>query len=416
MHASNLGDDTRACVRARVVTALAPVALLCALAGGLAWAPGARAARPARLHATRQERAAKPALSSRPSLSTVPPAEVERVLSTLPLQDLPQAELQETLTQLLGIGGLPLQVTLVESALGQLLGEEATLGELLEGEGLSGLLGGVLQGLEAREVLGELVASAEDPQALVEQLLAALSGQQLQEVLGSTPVSEGLSNVEVSGLANELETSVEGLDEQLGASVEQLPGTAMALTAPLTDGKTLGVLDLNEHLDLLTITPGAGEEPGAGGSGSGGSGSGGSSSGGSGAGGSGGSGGSGAGSTPAPGATVVVEPADQAPATQGAHTAAKRGKVRIVGHSLHGGVLMLLVQTPSAGALRVSAAGAHGVRRQVDRAERVRVRLRLTRAGAAALRRHGRLRLRVRALFKAVGGASSAAAATVRMR
>ena len=379
--------------------------------------------------------------SSTVAASALPPAEVQEVLSGIPLEDLSATQLGEVLSQLPGLGTLPpaqLQEALTK-AIEELAGEGGTLGQLsnpselianlegqlkevlslpellglLKGQSLLTLLTGGLGEPEASQLLGGLLSSTAEPNKLLEELLAALDTEKLDALLGTTLSGGPVSASTVSELAGQLGTTDEGLAEALNTTSSELPAGALALTAPLTNGKTLAVLNGLSGLDLGLLGPTQEEEAG-GGSGSGGSGgiggSGGSGGSGSGAGSSGGSGGSSSG-TPAGGTTVVVNELAQ-PTTSG--TQASAAKVKILSRRVRGHAVTLLLQVSSAGTVTVSGRGLRSQRKQASRAERVTVRASLTKAGVATLRGHShRLRMTIRASFAAVGGPSSSASTTV---
>jgi hypothetical protein len=178
----------------------------------------------------------------------------------------------------------------------------------------------------------------------------------------------------------------------------------MALTAPLSDGKTLGVLDTVEGIDVGTLTH---ELPGgSGGAGGSGGGSGG------GTGGPGGDGGAGT-SSGVPGATTIVN----YPYTSGGGSPSAKlasAKVEIVSRKVEGDVIVLVVQAPAAGKVSVAGKGVKSASRQTDKAERVTVRAILTKAELASMRKgHRRVHVKLDVSFKPVSGASSAATTSV---
>jgi hypothetical protein len=297
------------------------------------------------------------------------------------------------------------------------LQELTELPSLLEGKSLSSVLDTALGSVGARQVLGELLASAGEPEQMIEQVLGASSPESLQALLGSTLTSGPFTASTVEEVAQSAGTNAEGLASDLDTTSTQLPANAMALTAPLSDGKTLGVLDALDGLDLGLIGPeqeeaGAGAGGGSGGSGGGASGG----SGGSGANGSGGgSGGAGGGSSAPGGITLVVnEPATQGATALRQTTVAALAKVKILEHKLRGDVVTLIVQVPAAGRLTIAGKDVRSVGRQTDKAERVMLRIALTKAVLASLRRHRRSSgLTLDAYFAGVDGQSSKASAVV---
>jgi uncharacterized membrane protein YgcG len=386
-----------------------------------------------------------PALTPPVSVSALPSNEVEGVLSGVPLKDLSTTQLSEVLSRLPGFGALPaspLRAALAKTVeglegkgdtLGQLLSSpelvsgletqlkkllslseltELELPLLLKGETLSGVLDEVLGSASARQVLGELLASSGEPKQLLEQLLAAVDPSALQALLGSTLSGEPFTTGTVEELAGELGTSSEGLAKDMGTTSSQLPSSAMALTAPLSDGKTLGALDALEGLDLGVLGSNHEKTPEGGGGGSGGSGSGGSG----GTGGSGGSGGSDGGSAGTPGGLTVVVNGLSAPGASGSGSTAKGAltKLEILSRGVRGDAATLVLDVPAAGTLVLSGKGVRSVREQVDRAERVSVRAVLTKAGAASLRkRRHRLEVKLEVSFAPVSGTRSSTATAV---
>jgi hypothetical protein len=424
-------SSSRMSVRARRVAAMVSIVVLPALAAGLAVPSAAGAA------------GETSNLTPPVSVSGLPANEVEQVLAGVPLKDLSAVQLSEVLAQLPGLEALTgssLREALakeIESlqgkndALGQLLsspglvsGLEAQLKALLsvpglaafelplllEGKSLSGVLGEVLGSVTARQALGGLLGSAVQPEQLLEQLLATPSPEKLEALLGSTVSGEPFTKGTVAGLANEVGTTPEGLAKDLNTTSSQLPASAMALTAPLADGKTLGVLDAVEGLDLGLLA----HEKAPEGSGSGSGGPGGS--GGSGGGGAGPGGAGGNGSTGMPGSTtVVIDNLSARGAASGSSGGAKTlAKVKVLSRKVKGSEAVLVVQVPSAGRLVLAGTRVRAVHEQTDRAERLTLRAVLTRAGVASLRaRHRRMRVKLKLSFAPVGGPSSSTATTI---
>jgi hypothetical protein len=447
MHASFICSVSSAS-RVRRVGTITLVGALCALPAALAIPAGARAA-------------LAPSVTQPVSVSALSPSEVEGVLDGVHVSELPSTRLSETLAGLPGLSALPAGTLRagLRNAIEGLAGEGDTLGQLLgsgdlasklqaqllslltleqltelpsllKGRSLSSVLAGALGSLGARQVLSELLAAAGEPEQLIEKVLGASSPESLKALLGSTLTGVPFTNGTVEEVAQSAGTTTEGLASAFDTTSSQLPATAMALTAPLADGKTLGVLDALDGLDLGLLSPAAGEGAGGGaGEGAGGSGSGGaggsgpggtagSGSGGAGGGGSaGGSGGAGGGFSTAPGGTTLV--VDQ-PAAQGAASAARpsagatAAKVAILERKVRGDVVTLLVRVPAAGRLTITGKGVRSVSRQTDKAERVTLRATLTRAAVASLRRHRRaIRVKLDAYFEGVGGSRSVASRTV---
>lgn len=401
---------------------------------------------------------AAPGLTLPVSVSSLPAAEVEKVLaeiplgaSGVPLSDLEVPQLTKLLASLPGISGLSglsglggtkgLEQALT-TAVDEVVGSGGKLGELLTPailapkleSALSGLLGPVLGpqlkslvelllhksptaaiteglgSLNLNELVGSLLNEAKEPAQLIGGLLTALTPAKLEGLLGSTLTGEPFSKTTVGELASSVGTTTQALGEDLGTT---LSSTTMALTAPLTDGKLLSVLDGLGGLNLGLLSGAEGKE-GAEGKGSGsGSGNG---SGGSGAAGTGGS-------STAPGATTIAVsvPLTQVSAKQpsptsapGGVTAKAIGKIKILSHKVRGGIATIVVQVPAAGRVTLSAGHVKSASRKAGASERLTLKAVLTRAGTASLRRHrNRLRVTLRASFKPTSGPSSSATATV---
>ena len=365
-----------------------------------------------------------------PTITSLPVGEVETVLAKTPLSALPAAALGELLAGLPALNGV--EASAVEEALeqtiqtltskgdtlGQLLsgGESATLlaGELKAALGLLGplletFLGGnpvtklteALESTTAGQVLGELAGGSTEPEQLIGGALAAIEPAALLGLLGTTLSGEPFAKLDVAELAGQLGLAPSALVEALGQTLASAPESALALTAPLTDGKTLSILDGTGGLVLGTVehvaekigegTKGGGEGGGSGGGGSGG------------AGGSGSSGGSG-GST-----TVLVLQPTQTPSPVAAGAATLAGKLKVISRRVRRHQATVVVQVPAAGLLSTAAHGVRAVHHETARAGRVTLHLALTAAGTAALRRHHRVRIPVRITFKPVAGPSSSA-------
>jgi uncharacterized membrane protein YgcG len=401
--------------RNRVVRRLSAAALCISLIALLAAIPTTSA--------DARSASAAPSFTLPASVSGLPAGEVEKLLSEIPLGSLNVTQLTELLSKLPALGALPagkLNEALTTTIEG-LVGKGATLGQLtnptevvpkLEAElnKLIPLLGTVLGGnpttkltealgsLTPSQLLGSLLNSASKPEQLIGQALAALNPEKLQTLLGTTLTGEPFAKTTVGELAGTLGITAGTLASDLGKTVEQLPATALALTAPLTNGKTLGALNSLGGLSL-SLLGSSGQEKGSGreGGGSGSQGSGG-----------GGSGGSSGGTT-----LVVSNPLARrmAAAVSGSMAA---GGIRILSHRVKGRVATIVVQVPAAGKIALGGSGVRSVRREAAKAERVTLRAVLTRAGVASLRRrHNRLRVKLKASFKQAGGPSSSATVTV---
>lgn len=307
--------------------------------------------------------------------------------------------------------------------------------KLPAGKSLSEELKQTLSGLEGGELLQKLLSSgSEGPAKALEGLLAKLPTETAQKLLGTTLTGGSVSEETVSELAKSLGISPEELANEVGETTAQLPSTATALTAPLANGETLGVLDgtskaLVDTLKSLLPTAEGSEETKGGGSGSGGAGSGESGSGGgSGAGGSGESGSGGAGNTGAGGAggslstnvagpTVVVQMPQAASGGSAKTSGAKVGRVEVISVKVDRDRATIALQVPAAGTLHLQNRDMKGLMREVAKAQRLRISVKLSKAGRRALRRHGgRLRLELMVRFKPAQGASSHASASLRFK
>jgi hypothetical protein len=469
MYAPSTQHSTRASLPQRPRNALAAAVVLLALAAGLTIPAAASAAGSA------------PDTTSPSAVSPLEPAKVQEVLAGVPLTDLSTTQLSEVLAKLPGLSALPAGLsqgdlaTELAKAIKTLAGEGDTLGQLksdpaelvsklnLDGllssggllsllgepQNLSSLLSLLTTGLgsaEPGQLVGGLLGSAAkpeqpiDPAQLIRQVLTSASPEKLEALLGTTLTGKPFVQGTVGTVAGEVGTTSEALAKDLDATTSQLPATAMALTAPLTDGKTLvGVLGAVEGLDMGLLSPkekaAEGSGGGSGGSGGSGSGSGGSSggSGGSGAGGSGSAGdaggwggagglaasagatgGSGGGSGEPAGTTIVVNNLPAQGSTLVSPGAKTSAKIEIVSRKVKGDAITLVVQVPAAGRLTVSGSGVKAASGQSDKAERVTLRTVLTKAGVASLRKHGhRLKVELKASFEEVAGASASAKTTV---
>jgi hypothetical protein len=413
--------------------------------------------------------AARPDTASPVSVSALPEGEVEQLLSSVPLKDLSATQLSGVLSQLPGLSGLPaghLQEALTKSIEG-LAGKGDTLGQLasspelvtklegqldsllsisellsfLSGQSLSSVLTSALGSLDSSEMLSGLLSSSAEPEQLIEQVLAAPSPGKLQALLGTTLTGEPFASGTVGELASNLGMTPEALAKDLNTTSSQLPASAMALTAPLTDGKTLGVLNGLDGVDLgllgvksgeLPEAPGGAEGPGSGSGGSGdgsgestggaggpGSGSAGSgdSTGGSGGSSGGGAAGSGAtsGSDGAPGTptnnTLIV---NYLPGQSSLKQSPRAKTIKILRCRVKGDKVTIVVQVPAAGRLSVSAMHVRSVSKRAGKTGRLTLRADLTKAGIASLRSHRRrLKVKLRASFKLAGGRISYASRTV---
>ena len=365
-----------------------------------------------------------PEAAAAPTITTLPVGEVEAVLAKTPLSALPVASLREVLAGLPALEGV--EASAVEAALEQtiqtLTGKGDTLGELLSGGESATLLAGelkaalgllgplletflggnpvtklteALESTTAGQVLGELAGGSAEPGQLISGALAGIEPAALLGLLGTTLSGEPFAKLDVAELAGQLGLAPSALVEALGQTLASAPESALALTAPLSDGRTLSILDGTGGLVLGTVEH-AVEEVGEGVKGGEG-------------GGSGGTGGSGGAGAPGGSTTVlVIQPgANPGPVAMGATTLA--GRVKVIGHRVRRHRATLVVQVPAAGLLSTAAHGIRAVRRETARAGRLTLHLALTAAGTAALRRHRRVRIPVRVTFQPVAGPSSSA-------
>jgi hypothetical protein len=384
-------------------------------------AAGARLARSGRLLAallattTVAALAALPAADAAGTQVSVPPTEqVESLLGKTPLESLPTAELTEKLSGLPALEGV--EAGALEKAVKEVIellkGKGGDLEELLKGgEGatllkekltealgplgskLEQLLGGnpqvkleeILSSLGIKELLGKLLSGSGEPQALIQQILSALTPEKLQSVLGTLPAGTPVATT-LEQLASELGTTPQALAEEFGKTAEQLPATTMALVAPLADGEKLGVVNGAEGVTLGLIKGAENTAGLTGGTG--------------GPGGSGGAGGSPSGqsSSPAPAPATVV-------------AAANVGKLKVLSHSFKDHRATIVVEVPAAGVLTLSGKRLLAVRHETDKAERVTLHPTLTRAGVASVRKSRRrgLKVPIKVAFKPVGGTASTA-------
>jgi hypothetical protein len=415
-------------------------------------------------------------VASSPAAVTLPLGELEKqlsqneadsLLSSLPIGNLSVSQLVQNLAGLpefatlaSEVGGLTSFKDTLTTAIDG-LAPNTTLGELLEPgtltptlqTAINGLLGGTLGTLlggkvntsvtealgsvDEGAVLAPLLQSASDPAKLVEELLSKLGPSTLEGALGSTLTGAPVSLTTVGGLANTLGTDPETLATDLGSSSEELPATAMALTAPLTKGKVLGVVPDLAGLGMTVLDPntpgGEGSGGGTGGAGGGAGGSGGGTGGSGGAGGTGGNGGGSAGAggqnpggsnesngqssgTPGGLSTIVVNlPGSGTPAAPAtSHGAAEvAGKVRVLSHQVKGGTATIIVQVPTAGKVTVSGKHVRSSSRLAARSELLTLKVTLAKATTASLHKHHKhLSVKLKAAFRPFSGTDSSATVT----
>jgi hypothetical protein len=363
----------------------------------------------------------------------ISPQALAQALSELPaLKGLGIGHLQETLKSAIeGLGsGAKLEgvlespaafVSELETTLKKLFPLEALkLESLLGGKSISEELSEALGQVDVGELLQKLLGSgSEGPAKTLEALLKTLPAATVEKVLGSGLSGESVTEQTVQQLAEKVGMTSEELAAKVGATSTELPGTAKALTAPLSDEKALSVLD-GAHkavVDILSSLPpggasGEGEGPGDG-----------AGSGGSGAGGLGGSGDGGSGNSPsaqASGPTVIVNIPAQ---TQGSTSAAAKsqsasaGRVRVISRRVHGDVATIVIATPGRGTVALRNGDIRPITHQVGHAGRLTLQVRLSRAGHAAARRrrHG-LRLHLTISFTPSRGTASRASTALRFK
>jgi hypothetical protein len=384
----------------------------------------------------------QPAIALPAEVSGLSSSKVQELLAGIPLNDLSATQLSEALSQLPGLSTLPvgqLQGALTQ-AIEQLQGKGDALGQLgntaelvskvetvlktllspsqllslLKGENLTTLLSGALGSSEPSQLIDKLLQlNSANPVQLVEEILADVNPAKLQALLGGTTLTgESPTKSTVGELASKLGTTVGDLASSVGVTAEELPAAATALTANLTNGKTLGILDGLTELSLGVVVPA--KESGSGGSG--GTGGSGGSSGSAGSSGSGGSGGtSGNGTSGAPGSTTLIVESPAAQSTGAASPAAKATKatVKVISHKVRGNDVTVVVQVSGAGKLTLAGKGVRSVSKQTSTAERVTLRTVLTKAGVASRKRRRDLKVELNASFKAISGSSAASTATV---
>ena len=277
---------------------------------------------------------------------------------------------------------------------------------LLKGSGLSELLAGAVGEVQADELVSKLIESSSQPELLVTQALSDVNPGTLEAAVGSILTGEPFTKTTVGELASSFGTTEGGLTEALGTSAEKLPEGAMALIAPLANSKTLGVLDGQEGLGLVTLAH-AEEGGGSGSEGSGGGGSGGGTGGSGGVGGAsaGGSGGTGPGTLST---TIVINGVAQ-PGSSGTPSSKLPGKMKLISRSVHGKTVRLVIQVPGAGRLTLSGRGVKRVSEQTATSERVTLKTALTRAVDASRRRHHHthITIELKVVVTPVGSASS---------
>jgi hypothetical protein len=315
-------------------------------------------------------------------------------------------------------------------------------------------LAGALSGEELGKLREDLAAlptgqSVEELAALsptglaegVDELFATATPAQLQPVvadlLGGVSWGAGTMDSLAQALGVPLETLAGALGESTLGGFSTLPVVSGAVGS---GGQVMGLVDRARGLAVGLLGPegeeGGGEEEGSGGSGGSGGGSGGSGGGGSGGsgggsggssagggtgGGSGGTGGSGGGGSeglgtaPPGGITLTITLPGTAPAAGARSTPTKPpAKLRLLGWHRRGRVATILLEIPSAGALKLSGHGVRSTSAHLRHAGRVSFTAAIPQARMAALLRgHRHLKLRLTATFKPLSGASSRVIVTI---
>jgi hypothetical protein len=358
----------------------------------------------------------KPASFGLPvGVSGLSSVEVETVLSGIPLSDLNATQLGGVLAALPGLSGFP-EAKLKEGiaeAIASLSAKGDTVGQLvagtgllatletdlvkllsvpellalLKGETLSAVLTKALSATSSSTLLGELVGKSSEPEKLIAQLLGDANPAALEGLLGSKLAAAPFVSTTVGGLATEVGVTAQKLAEDLGTTTVELPPTALALTAELLSGKTIGVLDGLGGLTLTLLTPT--KESGSGTGGSGGSGS-------------------------TSGVTVLVN-AGSANTPSSSHRGSKASlKFKILSHRVSGGTLTVVFQVPGAGVVTFSGWGIRTRRASAVKAGRLTVHTALTRLAAAAVRRHhSHRKVTLRASFRSTAGRTAIARSAV---
>jgi hypothetical protein len=91
-------------------------------------------------------------------------------------------------------------------------------------------------------------------------------------------------------------------------------------------------------------------------------------------------------------------------------------KVSIGKHSVKGATITLSVKAPAGGHISASGSGVASVKRSVSKSGTYVLKATLTRAGKASLRKHHRLKLKIRVAFTPTSGQASAAAITITVK
>jgi hypothetical protein len=339
------------------------------------------------------------ALVKIPALSTLPTGTLDSLIAGLPTN----STLRQLLAEVKSATGVEVSTG---EAVGVVLGDAAT-----NPDALSHLLGTVTSLLNSTPQAGALAS-------VLTNLIGGLTPTQLQQLesqLGATGSPAELADVLQSKLANgELESELSTVLGELGTTAattgSQAATTAGTTAAELASELGVGEEDLKAasgtstplgslggYLDALAGPSGLtlGTVP----------------------------------STPAGttttngGSTTTSTTGNTSTSTStapGVATPAKSptgpGKVKIVSHKVKGHTLVLVVRVPSAGELTVTGAHAKRELKKSKGAATLTLRIPLSNAAVADVRRKHKLKLQLKAAFKPVSGAASAASATFDVR
>jgi hypothetical protein len=369
------------------------------------------------------------------TVTPLPASGLKELLSGVPLQALPTAEVEQVIAGLPGLSGVP-KVKLGEAighalstlgtkgdTVGELLSPGGLVGQLLtqlesglnlsellallKGGSLTSLLSSALGSTTPESLLGGLLEQTSSPGEVLSQILGAANQPKLEELIGAPIAGVSFVPSTVSGLAGELGMTVSKLGEEVGAS---LPSTALALTGGLLSGKTLAGLTGPIGLSLSLLGGSEGSEEGSSGTGG---------NGGNGGSGSGGSGGSGGSEHPGTGNVAITVISPDTPATSPVSTIASKPAsplhLTVVSRKYSRGTVTLVLRVPHAGSLRVTGAGLGAKSRKVAKASQVTVRMKLTKAALSSLhraRKHHK-KVTVSVLLRETGGGQLKARTTL---
>jgi hypothetical protein len=246
-----------------------------------------------------------------------------------------------------------------------------------------------LESLNLDELLGLLFAKAHEPARLAAALFATTEQEPLDELLGSPLGGDPFAQSSVAEAATAIGISEAELAAKLGQSGADLTGR-IVLSTPLANTRALGVFDATDGLAFGLI--GKAAEPGAGS----------------------------APTHPPPGETgggtpgpTVTTPANQTPVAAPDRT--EPAPFAILGHSVRGSVITLVLRIPAPGVLTLRGSGLRSVTRTLTRAGRLSIRIDASRAGIAALRKHHRLSVKVQASLRPTGAAISTRTISVKL-